>query len=118
MKTLIVNPPTCTGMKYIREGRCEQRLNSFQYVMVPISLPMIGGALEAKNHDVKILDCIANDVDVGPLTSVGERVLITRLEAVRRDIGNLSLLGVGQAEKTSRLRENGIDRILRDSVSP
>ena len=64
MKTLIVNPPTCTRMKYIREGRCEQRLNSFQYVMVPISLPMIAGALEAKGHEVKILDCIANDVDV------------------------------------------------------
>ncbi len=64
MKTLIVNPPTCTGMKYIREGRCEQRLNSFQYVMVPISLPMIAGALEVMKHDVKVLDCIANDIDV------------------------------------------------------
>ena len=64
MKVMIVNPPTCTGMKYIREGRCEQRLNSFQYVMVPISLPMIGGALEVKKHDVKILDCIANDIDI------------------------------------------------------
>ena len=70
MKTLIVNPPTCTGMKYIREGRCEQRLNSFQYVMVPISLPMIAGALEAKGHDVKLLDCIANDVDVEGLKNV------------------------------------------------
>jgi anaerobic magnesium-protoporphyrin IX monomethyl ester cyclase len=64
MKTLIVNPPTCTGMKYIREGRCEQRLNSFQYVMVPISLPMIAGALEIMKHEVKVLDCIANDIDV------------------------------------------------------
>jgi len=51
-------------MKYIREGRCEQRLNSFQYVMVPISLPMIAGALEADKHNVKLLDCIANDVDI------------------------------------------------------
>lgn len=51
-------------MKYIREGRCEQRLNSFQYVMIPISLPMIAGALEAKKHEVKVLDCIANDIDV------------------------------------------------------
>jgi len=64
MKTMIVNPPTCTGMKYIREGRCEQRLSSFQYVMVPISLPMIAGALEAKNNQVKLIDCIANDIDV------------------------------------------------------
>jgi radical SAM superfamily enzyme YgiQ (UPF0313 family) len=32
--------------------------------MVPISLPMIAGALEAKKHQVNLLDCIANDVDV------------------------------------------------------
>jgi radical SAM superfamily enzyme YgiQ (UPF0313 family) len=51
-------------MKYIREGRCEQRLTSFQYVMVPISLPMIAGALEAQKHEVKLVDCIANDIDV------------------------------------------------------
>jgi len=70
LKVMIVNPPTCTGMKYIREGRCEQRLSSFQYGMVPISLPMIGGALEAQKHDVKLLDCIANDVDVEGLRKV------------------------------------------------
>lgn len=73
MKTFIVNPPTCSGLKYIREGRCEQRLNSFQYVMVPISLPMIAGVLEAKKHEVKLMDCIANDVDVeGLKIAIGE----------------------------------------------
>lgn len=73
MKTMIVNPPTCTGMKYIREGRCEQRLSSFQYVMVPISLPMIAGALEARHHEVKLLDCIANDVGVEGLKKAIEK---------------------------------------------
>lgn len=64
MKIVIVNPPTCNGMGYIREGRCEQRLNSFQYVMVPISLPMIAAALESENHKVLLLDCIANHMDL------------------------------------------------------
>jgi anaerobic magnesium-protoporphyrin IX monomethyl ester cyclase len=56
-------------MKYIREGRCEQRLNSFQYVMIPISLPMIAGVLEAYRHDVKILDCIAENINLEDLKS-------------------------------------------------
>ena len=70
MKVLVINPPTLTGMKYIREGRCEQRLNSFQYVMVPISLPMVAGALESEGHQVRILDCIAEDVDIAGMTKV------------------------------------------------
>jgi anaerobic magnesium-protoporphyrin IX monomethyl ester cyclase len=67
VKVLIINPPTDTGMKYIREGRCEQRLNSFQYVMIPISLPMIAGVLEAHRHEVRILDCIAENMDLDSL---------------------------------------------------
>lgn len=67
MKVLIVNPPTLSGLKYVREGRCEQRLNSFQYVMVPISLPMVGGILEASGHKVHILDCVADDLSVDVL---------------------------------------------------
>lgn len=80
MKVLIINPPTCTGRKYIREGRCEQRLDSFQYVMVPISLPMIAGALKSKRHDVKIVDCIAMNATVEELkkeiTTVQPELLI------------------------------------------
>ena len=64
MKVVIVNPPTLSGTKYTREGRCEQRLNSFQYAMVPISLPMVAGVLEQNGHGVVILDCFASDMDV------------------------------------------------------
>lgn len=67
MRVLLVNPPTLTGMKFIREGRCEQRLDSFQYVMVPISLPMTAGALEAQGHEVRIKDCIAQEITVEAL---------------------------------------------------
>lgn len=102
MKTLIVNPPTCTGMKYIREGRCEQRLNSFQYVMVPISLPMIAGALEAKGHEVKILDCIAEDVDVEGL-----------LKAVQDFDPPFILFNMSTATSTSDLEV--IDRVRKAS---
>lgn len=61
MKILLVNPPPKEGPKVIREGRCEQRLSSFQYVMVPISLPSIAGLLEKEGLDVEIIDFIVEN---------------------------------------------------------
>jgi len=62
MNVLIVNPPEVSGIKFIREGRCEQRLSSFQYVMPPISLPSIAAVLAKHGYNVKIVDCIAGDL--------------------------------------------------------
>lgn len=62
MKVIIINPPVVGDDKYIREGRCEQRASSFQYLMVPISLPSIAGLLRENKFDVKVLDCIAEDL--------------------------------------------------------
>jgi radical SAM superfamily enzyme YgiQ (UPF0313 family) len=59
MRVLLFNPPGPAGRGYIREGRCEQRLSSFAYRMVPISLPSIAGLLRAEGHEVKILDGVA-----------------------------------------------------------
>ena len=55
-KVIIINPPS--EKKVIREGRCEQRADSYQYLMVPISLPSIAAVLKKENFDVKIFDCI------------------------------------------------------------
>lgn len=63
MKVIIVNPPSYKGEKYIREGRCEQRASSFQYLMVPISLPSIAGLLRKNGFEVKVLDCMAEELD-------------------------------------------------------
>jgi len=63
MKVLLINPPPFRGPKVIREGRCEQRLSSFQYVMVPISLPMIAGLLLKKGFELKIDDFMVEDFD-------------------------------------------------------
>lgn len=63
MRVLLVNPPAYRDIRYIREGRCEQRLSSFQYVMVPISLPSIAALLREKDMEVKIIDCIAENIN-------------------------------------------------------
>lgn len=59
MRVLLVNPEGPGRKGYIREGRCEQRLDSFAYHMIPISLPSIAGELRAAGHDVRIFDAVA-----------------------------------------------------------
>jgi radical SAM superfamily enzyme YgiQ (UPF0313 family) len=58
MRVLLYNPPGPEGRGYIREGRCEQRLSSYAYRMLPISLPSIAGLLRAEGHQVRILDAV------------------------------------------------------------
>src|SRR3990170_2537556 len=67
MKVLILNPPAYEGIKFIREGRCEQRLSSFQYVMVPISLPSIAGLLRANRNEVRIIDTTVEEYTINDL---------------------------------------------------
>ncbi|MBL7206319.1 MAG: radical SAM protein [Candidatus Aenigmarchaeota archaeon] len=62
MKVLILNPPGKTG--YVKEGRCEQKLSSWQYVMVPISLPYIAAVLRESGFEVKIIDAVAEDTPI------------------------------------------------------
>lgn len=61
MRVAIINPPAPNGEKYVREGRCEQRASSFQYLMVPISLPSIAGLLRSKGFEIKLIDCMAEE---------------------------------------------------------
>ena len=67
MNILLINPPIFGKVKYIREGRCEQRLSSFQYKMPPISLPSIGAVLRKENFKVKILECVGKDLDISDI---------------------------------------------------
>ncbi len=56
MRVALFNPMGPDGMAYIREGRCEQRLSSFGYRMLPVSLPSIAASLRQSGHDVTIVD--------------------------------------------------------------
>ena len=67
-KILIINPPA--SMKVVREGRCEQRADSYQYLMVPISLPSIAAVLLKNGFAVRIIDCIADDISLEELENI------------------------------------------------
>lgn len=71
LRVMILNPPAFQGRRFVREGRCEQRLSSFQYVMLPISLPSIAAVLRQDGHEVSIVDATAQGLD---LDEVKERI--------------------------------------------
>ncbi len=60
MKVLILNPALESQEGFVKEGRCEQRQSSFQYAMMPISLPSIAGLLRRNEYGVTIIDCVVN----------------------------------------------------------
>jgi anaerobic magnesium-protoporphyrin IX monomethyl ester cyclase len=55
----ILNPPSLTGEAFVREGRCEQRVSSFQYNMIPVSLFSIAGVLKNEGFPLAVIDAIA-----------------------------------------------------------
>ncbi|UJR84371.1 B12-binding domain-containing radical SAM protein [Sandaracinus amylolyticus] len=79
MRALFLNPPGPDGVPYIREGRCEQRLSSYAYRMLPISLPSTAGALREHGHVVEILDACGPRV---PASSLEGRVRAFRPDLV------------------------------------
>jgi len=64
MRVFILNPPVLSGQGFVREGRCEQRLTSYQYVLLPVSLPSIAAVLREEGISVKILDGVAEQTPV------------------------------------------------------
>jgi radical SAM superfamily enzyme YgiQ (UPF0313 family) len=63
MRILIINPPKYKNQSYIREGRCMQTKSSWATLWPPLSLTYIAAFLRVTGFDVKLLDCIASDID-------------------------------------------------------
>jgi len=62
MKVLLLNPPTKDDKKFIREGRCTQEQGVWATLWPPISLATVGAVLEEDDHEVRIVDCAAQEV--------------------------------------------------------
>ncbi len=70
MNIFVFNPPSIENIGYVREGRCEQRLSSFQYVMLPVSLTSIASVLKKADFNVKIVDAIAEKYNWDDLQNI------------------------------------------------
>jgi anaerobic magnesium-protoporphyrin IX monomethyl ester cyclase len=82
MKVYLLNPPTYSQQGFIREGRCQQRLASFQYVMTPITLPSIAGLLREKGYEVFLRDAMALQENVSTVLQAVEQSQARLLIAV------------------------------------
>jgi anaerobic magnesium-protoporphyrin IX monomethyl ester cyclase len=70
MKILVVNPPAYNNMDFIREGRCMQTKSSWAALWMPLSLCYISAILRKENHEVRLVDCIAEKTDTEELVDL------------------------------------------------
>lgn len=55
-KVLLINPPHLKNIRFNREGRCQQKVSSFAYLMVPMSLIYTAGMLRKNDFSVHVID--------------------------------------------------------------
>jgi len=63
---LLINPPAVEGKDYIREGRCMQSTDSWVAIWPPLTLAIFA-AIARKYADVRIIDCIAERLNMPEL---------------------------------------------------
>lgn len=67
MKIWLLNPPY--PEKVFREGRCQQKVGLFHTTYPPLTLAYLASIL-GQEHNVKIIDCIAYNIDIGRLAAL------------------------------------------------
>jgi|WetSurMetagenome_2_1015567.scaffolds.fasta_scaffold00003_206 anaerobic magnesium-protoporphyrin IX monomethyl ester cyclase len=72
MRILVVNPPAFNKTDYIREGRCMQTKSSWAALWMPLSLCYISAVLRKNNHNVRLIDCIAEKAGIDKLVGYAE----------------------------------------------
>jgi anaerobic magnesium-protoporphyrin IX monomethyl ester cyclase len=70
MKILVVNPPAYNKKDFIREGRCMQTKSSWASLWMPLSLCYISAVLRKDGHEILLVDCIADKMDLRKLIAV------------------------------------------------
>lgn len=63
MRAYFLNPPAAHGVKQVREGRCMQRAGAWTTVWTPISLATCAAVVRNEGFDVKLSDCVVEDID-------------------------------------------------------
>jgi radical SAM superfamily enzyme YgiQ (UPF0313 family) len=70
MRVLLINPPAADGVRQVREGRCMQRAGAWTAVWTPISLATCAAVLRRDGHQVRLRDCIVEDLDFKALAHI------------------------------------------------
>ncbi|MDP2807275.1 MAG: cobalamin B12-binding domain-containing protein, partial [bacterium] len=72
MKILLVNPPAYLGVAQVREGRCMQRAGAWTSVWPPLSLALTAAVLRRAGHQVKLRDCIVENISRPRLVQIAK----------------------------------------------
>jgi anaerobic magnesium-protoporphyrin IX monomethyl ester cyclase len=98
MKILVVNPPAYNNTDFIREGRCMQTKSSWAALWMPLSLCYISAVLRKNNHEVLLIDCIAEKTDNKGLKELtgnfapGMVILNTAIPSINGDMNTAAFL--------------------------
>lgn len=63
MRVYFINPPAADGIKQVREGRCMQRAGAWTAIWTPVSLAISAALLRKEGREVKLSDCIAEEIN-------------------------------------------------------
>jgi anaerobic magnesium-protoporphyrin IX monomethyl ester cyclase len=98
MKILVVNPPAYNNTDFIREGRCMQTKSSWAALWMPLSLCYISAVLRKHNHEVMLIDCIAEKTDNKKLMELAGRfapglvILNTAIPSINGDMNTAAVI--------------------------
>ncbi len=107
MRVYFVNPPADGGIKQVREGRCMQRSGAWTALWTPVSLAYCAALARREGFDVRLTDCIAEEIDMdGLVRMVREyRPDLVILNAITASIKNdLSTADVIKSSVDERIR--------------
>lgn len=61
-QVLLLNPPPINGIRYTREGRCQEKENVLGTVKPPFTLALLASILQNKECDIRLLDANAEGI--------------------------------------------------------
>lgn len=70
MEIYFINPPSANEMKQIREGRCMLHTNAWTSLWSPISLALCAAVVRKKGIEVKLIDCVAEEINFSILSQI------------------------------------------------
>ncbi len=70
MKVCFINPPSSNKGKQIREGRCMLNAGTWSSLWSPISLALCAAVVRNKGIEVKLIDCVAAEIDFHRLSQI------------------------------------------------
>lgn len=71
-KVLLLNPPAIGGVKYTREGRCQERESVLGTVKPPLTLAILAALLRNNGHEIRLIDATISELGIEAVIKLAE----------------------------------------------